>query len=410
MTAMQIAVLADDLTGAGDTAVQFVRAGWRTQLSVEGARQALADRASRRAQVLAMTTHSRALSSEDAAAVVREEISLLRDAGVRRIYKKMDSTLRGAVRAEVEAARLAWDDDAIAVVCPAFPATGRTIEQGVLKVNGVPVSQTPIGNDPVTPVTQSHIPTLLNCAHIVPAPEETPSALAHRLVQSGTTVSVDAKDEMDLWRLARAVAELGERVVPVGAGGLAVPLARVWAGEQTRGAIVVVVTSQHENSRQQVAYLTKLGVQTWCPDLGTLVDPKSWAAWCLEVLAAQSARDGDDTVVLLAPKSRRSDLSADELAQCLGGLAADLVCKVKAGGVVVTGGDGAYSVLKALGATGIALLDEVVGGVPLGTLTGGTSAGLPVVTKAGGFGAENALAMAVRAIRERIFEHHDANA
>ncbi|WP_333904741.1 nucleotide-binding domain containing protein, partial [Achromobacter insolitus] len=58
----------------------------------------------------------------------------------------------------------------------------------------------------------------------------------------------------------------------------------------------------------------------------------------------------------------------------------------------------------ALGARGIALVDEVMGGVPLGTLTGGTATGLPVVTKAGGFGTEDVLVRAVRAIRDRRFK------
>lgn len=45
-----------------------------------------------------------------------------------------------------------------------------------------------------------------------------------------------------------------------------------------------------------------------------------------------------------------------------------------------------------------------MGGVPLGTLTGGQAAGLPIVTKAGGFGTEDVLVRAVRAIRERRFK------
>ncbi|MFU2003778.1 nucleotide-binding domain containing protein, partial [Bordetella avium] len=56
------------------------------------------------------------------------------------------------------------------------------------------------------------------------------------------------------------------------------------------------------------------------------------------------------------------------------------------------------------GANGIALVDEVMGGVPLGTLIGGAAAGLPVVTKAGGFGSEDVLVRAVRAIRDRRFK------
>lgn len=161
-----IGIVADDLTGSGDTAVQFVRAGWATQLSVGGAEQALADPAVRQAEVLAVTTHSRPLAAADAAAVVRGEVERLRAAGVQRLYKKVDSTLRGAFKAEIDAARLAWGEDAIAVVCPAFPVTGRTVRQGVLYVGDRPVTETSAATDPVTPVTESHIPTLLGCAQL----------------------------------------------------------------------------------------------------------------------------------------------------------------------------------------------------------------------------------------------------
>lgn len=155
-----IGIVADDLTGSGDTAVQFVRAGWATQLSVGGAEQALADPAVRQAEVLAVTTHSRPLAAADAAAVVRGEVERLRAAGVQRLYKKVDSTLRGAFKAEIDAARLAWGEDAIAVVCPAFPVTGRTVRQGVLYVGDRPVTETSAATDPVTPVTESHIPKI----------------------------------------------------------------------------------------------------------------------------------------------------------------------------------------------------------------------------------------------------------
>ncbi|MFJ1027188.1 nucleotide-binding domain containing protein, partial [Bordetella pertussis] len=93
----------------------------------------------------------------------------------------------------------------------------------------------------------------------------------------------------------------------------------------------------------------------------------------------------------------------DSVARRLGELAARLVLAHGAAGVVATGGDGASAVLAALQASGIALVDEVTGGVPLGTLTGGQAAGLPVVTKAGGFGEQDVLIRAAQAIRERRF-------
>ncbi|RYF40350.1 MAG: four-carbon acid sugar kinase family protein, partial [Comamonadaceae bacterium] len=152
-----VAIVADDLTGSGDTAVQFVRAGWVTHLSIGGARDALDAAGESDVEVLAVTTHSRPMPGDEAAAVVANEIAVLRRAGVRRLYKKVDSTLRGAFRAEIEATQQAWGEDAIVVVCPAFPATGRTVRDGTVFVDDLPVTQTSAATDPVTPVTEGHI-------------------------------------------------------------------------------------------------------------------------------------------------------------------------------------------------------------------------------------------------------------
>jgi uncharacterized protein YgbK (DUF1537 family) len=400
-----IAIVADDLTGSGDTAVQFVRAGWCTHLSIGGADEALAGPAHDDVQVLAVTTNSRAYSAADAADVIGRNVRQLREAGVSRLYKKVDSTLRGAFKAEIDAARDAWRDDAIAVVCPAFPATGRTVEQGILYVNGKPVTETSAATDPVTPVTESHIPTLLGSAHVAPLADDTPETLAARIAQAGATVVVDAATDDDLERLARAVGLLGERALPVGAGGLAVPLARVWAGADQTAPVVVVVTSQHSAARGQAAALQAAGADTWRPSLEQLADDAQWQAWSQPLLQAHAQAPLEaGTILLLAPEGQRAGLDSDKVADRLGSLAAQLIAASRAAGVVATGGDGARSVLLALQANGIALVDEVMGGVPLGTLTGGTAAGLPVVTKAGGFGTEDVLVRAVRAIRDRRFK------
>ena len=387
-----IAIVADDLTGSGDTAVQFVRAGWSTHLSIGGAEEALSGPATAGVEVLAVTTNSRALPASEAARVIDQNVRQLRAAGVSRLYKKVDSTLRGAFKAEIDAARLAWGPDTVAVICPAFPATGRTVEQGVLRVNG-------------KPVTESHIPTLLGCAHVAVQDGDTPEALAARIREAGHTVVVDAATDADLERLARAIGLLGEHALPVGAGGLAVPLARVWAGADQTAPVVVVVTSQHSAARAQAAALKASGADTWTPSLQQLADDAAWQAWTQPLLQAHAKAPADaGTVLLLAPEGQLDGLDSEKVAERLGSLAAQLITASRAAGVVATGGDGARSVLVALAARGIALVDEVMGGVPLGTLTGGMAAGLPVVTKAGGFGTEDVLVRAVRAIRDRRFK------
>ncbi|MEN5163226.1 four-carbon acid sugar kinase family protein [Achromobacter kerstersii] len=400
-----IAIVADDLTGSGDTAVQFVRAGWSTHLSIGGADEALSGPATAGVEVLAVTTNSRAMPAADAARVIQQNVQQLRAAGVSRLYKKVDSTLRGAFKAEIDAAREAWGPNTVAVICPAFPATGRTVEQGILYVNGKPVTETSAATDPVTPVTESHIPTLLGCAHVAAQDGDTPETLAQRIRQAGNTVVVDAASDADLERLARAIGLLGEHALPVGAGGLAVPLARVWAGADQTAPVVVVVTSQHSAARAQAAALQASGADTWTPSLVQLADDAAWQAWSQPLLQSHAQAPAEaGTVLLLAPEGQLDGLDSEKVADRLGSLAAQLITTSRAAGVVAPGGAGARSVLVALAARGIALVDEVMGGVPLGTLTGGTAAGLPVVTKAGGFGTEDVLVRAVRAIRDRRFK------
>jgi uncharacterized protein YgbK (DUF1537 family) len=63
--------------------------------------------------------------------------------------------------------------------------------------------------------------------------------------------------------------------------------------------------------------------------------------------------------------------------------------------VGLVGGDGARAALSRLGASGIRILDSLVEGIPFGVIVGGKADGLPVFTKAGGFGSDDALVAAV---------------
>src|SRR5699024_11024597 len=221
MKAARIAVVADDLTGAGDTAVQCVRAG------------APADQA-------------RHITEE----VVRD----LRSSGVGLLYKKVDSTLRGPIRAEIDGALAQWGPDAVAVVCPAFPANGRTVRDGVLLVEGIEVHRTAVGQDPVTPVTESHVATLLGATHVRLGGTDAHQDAA-LLRKAGPVVVVDAETEADLEGVAAAVTALGPDAVPVGSAGLATHLARTWAPRTTSGPALVVITSLHETTQGQATLL-----------------------------------------------------------------------------------------------------------------------------------------------------------
>ena len=264
----RVVVLADDLTGAADTAGQFDRAGWTAELQVGSGGPS-------EAEVVAITTGSRALEPAAAADAVRTALDKVAFDGGRldgaAVYLKIDSTLRGPVRAMTDAVVAARGGEVVAVVCPAFPAVGRTLVDGVLLVHGVPVAQTAVGRDPVTPVRESHVPTLLDAPLVELDPRADDAELAAALRGHGPVVVVDARDEADLDRVARAVLALGNQAVAVGSAGLAAHLARRWR-PLPRGPVLVVVSSLHDASRGQAELLAAAGARRIQPDAATLCD------------------------------------------------------------------------------------------------------------------------------------------
>ena len=107
-------------------------------------------------------------------------------------------------------------------------------------MNGKPVTETSAATDPVTPVTESHIPSLLRCAHVGQDGLASADELAARIERAGRIVVVDAADEAELERLAQAIGLLRRAA---GRRGAWPPLARVWAGAEQAGTVLVVVTS-----------------------------------------------------------------------------------------------------------------------------------------------------------------------
>ena len=152
---MDVAVIADDLTGAADSGIQFARAGYGTAVAFYGAPIP----PSEGLEAVAVDTDSRLLSPQEARERVLEAGRASADARI--VYKKLDSTLRGPLAAELAAA-LQSTGRSKAVVAPAFPSTGRSTLGGVQLLHGEPVHETGLADDPHTPVREGHIPSLLS--------------------------------------------------------------------------------------------------------------------------------------------------------------------------------------------------------------------------------------------------------
>jgi uncharacterized protein YgbK (DUF1537 family) len=139
--------IADDATGALEVGATLAKLGVPARVIFDPAAP-LAD------HVTIFDTESRHLPDEEAAERVRQ---IARRAEPNSpIYKKIDSTLRGPIAAELAALAEIFPDRPIALI-PAYPALGRTVRQGRVYVHGVPLEQTAFARDPRLPVHSSEI-------------------------------------------------------------------------------------------------------------------------------------------------------------------------------------------------------------------------------------------------------------
>ena len=153
-----IGIIADDLTGANDTALQFHLRGSNTQilLDYEAYLQNF-----KNAQTWAISTETRNVTPDVAYNKVKAATQIFIDKlNLEFFYKKIDSTLRGNIAVETLAMLevLNWD---AAIIVPAFPSEGRITVGGYHLLKGVPVERTEIARDVHSPIFESHIPTLL---------------------------------------------------------------------------------------------------------------------------------------------------------------------------------------------------------------------------------------------------------
>jgi uncharacterized protein YgbK (DUF1537 family) len=386
---MLIAVIADDLTGAADAGVQLVRAGYRTAVVFHGEAAPTAD-----VDAVSFDTDSRTMAAGFAAKRVVEVARAMR--GARLVYKKLDSTLRGNVAAELAAAFGAAGRER-AVVAPAFPGAGRTTVRGTQLVHGVSVDETEMREDPHNPVLEAHVPTLLGDAFssvgTVGVEDLADPGRVRQALKENECVVADAERDSDLEALVWAVPDPA-RVLWAGSAGLALALGSVYPGprvEDTGGRrvpalpVLVVVGSLSGVAREQVRRLVEVygdvSVEAGAGDA---------------VAAAREALSRGTYAVVHTPEEK--DASGGSVLEALREVVACLSEEELFSGLVLTGGATAVGVARRLGATGIALSGEVEAGVPVGALIGPRP--YPVVTKAGGFGGPDTLVRVVQTLTQ----------
>jgi D-threonate/D-erythronate kinase len=394
-----LAVIADDLTGAADAAIQFRRIG--APVLLVSHRHLASLGLEYPGATLAVSTDSRHLSPAAAAARVRRVGLSLQELGPRQVYKKIDSCLRGNIGAEVDEL-LDLLGCASAFIAPAFPAQGRATLHDIHFIRGVPLAASDLARDPVSPIRDSRLSELIarqsrhpvgriDLTEFDGGPGRLQQATEHLLRQGRRVIVFDTTSQQHLDSIACLARDHFPRTLLAGSAGLALALAqclptrqesRPWRGYLTGQRVLFVCGSGSEVLREQVEALVKeAGVPRQVLDPDLWVDGRNELAGAVILQLAPVAAEG----------SKVSRVSPDQALGVLTAVSAEAIRRHRPEALFLCGGDTAAGVLDAVGAAGVWLQAEILPGLVQGIIKGGDCDGLTVVTKPGAFGDRDTL-------------------
>ena len=363
-------VIADDLTGACDSGLEFARVGLRTRILFDTIGTSEAD-------VLVLSTDSRRMLAGAAFNHVNALVSELPLDRAEVIFKKIDSTLRGNIFQECEAVRHAAHARGV-VLAPALPSQGRVVENGILKVKDLTGSWSlDIGQklrEQGAEIKRVPVDALARC--IADATSSSPYFLC------------DAATDEDLSSIATLLWQGAERMIWIGSAGLAKPIANLLAKhcptsntEQdvghvgTSNPVLACIGSDHPVTARQIAYLRQMHA----------CDIFEIASADMALVAASIAQNRHVLLIIDMQKPEPSLVT-----HCF-----EQIPLHALGGIFITGGDTAALVCAAANMHELWLFGQIQSGIARGYIKGGMLDGLPIATKSGGFGSKDSLAHSI---------------
>ena len=248
-----VGIIADDLTGANDTALQFQQKGASTKILLDSD---CTPKIKAGTEVWALSSESRNIPKDDAVLKVEKAVNtFLENFSFDYYYKKIDSTLRGHIALETLTMLNILEYDA-AIIMPAFPQEGRITVGGYHMAKGVPIGKTEMAIDPHSPITESHVPTLLQ-AQLVEEQANIVGTIDLRTVMNGAgpilmrineliaegkkLIVADATSLTDLEQIALAINKSDKKILPTGTAAGAQVLAKYWlAGIEKEGVNISI--------------------------------------------------------------------------------------------------------------------------------------------------------------------------
>lgn len=399
----KILMFADDFTGSGDAGVQLTKNGIEAHIifdtkKIDPEKSYVVD------------TESRNIPAQEAYKIVKEILQNMEPYPYEYYYKKMDSTLRGNLKAEITAAEEVLKPDLI-VFNPANPDSNRTVVDGTLLMNGVRIMETEIMRDPLCLVTEDNLEKLMQKEMKEPVRHFSLTEIREGKMDVGDAkiVTFDVLENADMDAVVNYILSLDKKILWVGSAGMANSLVKAMRKQYP---VLSLIGSISQTSRTQVQVAQEAGATVVEMNIAALLQGGD-----INKVAAESAsllQDGQDVIVVTA-KEHKDYLEAIEVGKqkgmdrievakytqsCIGKLSTLILKQAKVCGCFLTGGDTAISVNNYNHAHGAKLVEEVLPIIALIELDGGDYPGLPCIVKGGSIGDHEALAKSIAYLKE----------
>jgi D-threonate/D-erythronate kinase len=346
-------LLADDLTGALDTAAEFVglcgaiEALWVDCVVDDGAS-------------IALDGGTREKNRHEAVAITSAFGKRLREGTI--AYKKVDSLMRGHWSAEL-AACIRVGGWKRCVVAPAFAYQGRRTEGGQQFSRGADGSWAPVDGSIIERLAAEGLRVVM--------------ARPGDSLKADVTV-YDAASEEDLRRVVAAGWASGETILWCGSGGLAQALAhgtQVPTIERLKAPVLGLFGSDQPVTRAQLEA---------CGSYWFRLSPRS------SISAARLTDLLGKTGIALASFDLPTGIARAEAARTIASEIEALVSRPERPGTLfVAGGETLKALCLATGARSLTVVGSIVPGLPCSIMRGGLWDGVELVSKSGAFGPEN---------------------
>lgn len=431
---VKCAVIADDLTGANATGVMLKKHGYATATIMNIAESDI-DRLEN-CECVTFTTDSRGVDSITAYNRVYNICKMFEKKSLTFLSKRIDSTVRGNLGSETDAALDAMGPDYVAVVVPCAPASSRITVGGYMQVGGVILNRTEVALDPKTPILDARVEKLFlkqtkyRVASIFMKDLSLGKQYLAEKIQkyafSGTKIIVfDSMTQEDIDLISEAVIESGIKFIAVDPGAFTATLAQkliVPADIHSSQKILTVVGSVNPVAKAQMEYfwlsqsVFNVFADTKCfleseeerqAEIERVVSEVQAHAADFELLSVTGNGINPENRLNFAYYSEKLQVSVDDVSEIINQAMAEITYRLLAAdssitGLYTSGGDVTAAVCKRCHALGLNLIDEVVPLAACGAFMGGDFPNKLIITKGGMTGATDAITACIARLKSLL--------